>query len=302
MKIQHVTVCGVGELGTQIAFQIASRKFKVVVFDLNQQILDNAKIKFIAFGEKYKKDLKDASIDFDEVDIQEAIDSISYSTKLAEATKDADLIIEAIPENLEMKKDFYAELNQVAPEKSIFCTSSSTMLPSQLISDTKRATRLLALHCSFGIWNCNIAEIRRHEGTDAKVFDEVIAFAKTIDMVPLPIYKEQGGYIFNTLILPVLKAAQSLYINNISDPQTIDKIWMLATGSPIGPFGIYDIIGIEKAYDMIKMSVDNDYEDSALLLDFLQENFINKGKLGIATGEGFYTYPNPIYQNEDFLN
>ena len=296
MEIKNVTVCGAGVLGGQIAFQTAFHKFNVVVYDIKQELLENAKAKFISLGEVYKIDLNAT-----QGEIDETIARITYSTNLAEATKNADIVIEAIPENVQIKKDFYTTLGKVAPAKSIFCTNSSTLLPSMFAKETNRPERFLALHFANEIWKRNTAEIMGHAGTDPKIFDEVVGFAKSIGMITLPVYKEQPGYILNTLLVPFLTAAQFLNVNSIADPQTIDKTWMVATGSPAGPFGILDIIGITTAYNVTKMYADAGDEEAKKTVKFLQENFIDKGKLGVSTGEGFYTYPNPLYQSADFL-
>lgn len=296
MEIKNVTVCGVGLLGGQIAFQTAFYRFNVVVYNHRQESLDKAKKKFILLGEAYKMDLNATQ---EEVD--NTIARINFSTNLAEATKDADIVIESISENVQIKKDFYTMLGKVAPAKSIFCTNSSTLLPSMFAKETNRPERFLALHFANDIWKRNTAEIMKHAGTDLNIFDVVVEFAKSIGMIALPIYKEQPGYILNSLMVPFLKAAQFLYINNIADPQTVDKTWMKATGAPIGPFGIFDIIGIKTAYNIIKIFADDGDEELKKALKILQEKFIDKGKLGVSTGEGFYIYPHPKYQSIDFM-
>ena len=297
MNIQNVTVCGLGLLGEQIAFQIAfNSKFKVVVYDHDQKVLENAKAKLLSLGKAYKKN----SI-YTQQEIELTINSISYAFNLQEATKNADLVIETITEDLQIKKDFYKILGETAPAKSIFCTNSSILLPSVLASETGRPERFLALHFILNTWKRNIVEIMGHADTDPKIFDELIAFAKELDMVALPVYKENEGYVVNTLLVPFLRAAQSLYINKIADFQTIDKSWMITTRSPIGPFGLLDIIGIKTAYNLNKLAADAGDRNSKKMIRSLQKNFIDQNKLGVATREGFYTYPNPIFQSPDFL-
>lgn len=143
----------------------------------------------------------------------------------------------------------------------------------------------------------------QHPGTDKKVFDDVIEFAKAIGMVALPIYKEQPGYILNSLLVPLLDAAEKLLIKEVSDIETIDKTWMIGTGAPIGPFGILDVVGINTAHNIVlekvKKTGDQDYEK---LADLLKTDYIDKGKLGTSTGEGFYTYPNPNFTKKGFLS
>jgi 3-hydroxybutyryl-CoA dehydrogenase len=297
MEIKNVTVFGSGVLGGQIAFQTAFHKFNVTVYDINDDLLEKAKQKFNDLSERYKKDIQAS-----QEDVDLAIQRLSYSTDIAEAVRNADLAIEAIPENVEIKKAFYQKLSKVAPEKTIFATNSSTLLPSQFAQDTGRPKRFLALHFANEIWKNNTAEIMGHPGTNPTVFDTVVSFSKAIGMLALPIHKEQPGYILNSLLVPFLKAALELYFKGVADPQTIDKTWMKATGAPTGPFAIYDVVGLTTAYNITKMNADaSGDEKMQQAAQLLKENFIDKGKLGVHTGEGFYTYPNPSFQQPDFL-
>jgi 3-hydroxyacyl-CoA dehydrogenase len=296
MTIKNVTVCGSGVLGGQIAFQTAYHGFNVVVYDIEKDLLEKAKGKFIELGEAFKKDLSASQQELDS-----AIARISFTTDLAIASLDADLVIEAIPENLTIKKDFYSKLGKVAPEKTIFCTNTSTLLPSQFAQETGRPERFLALHFANQIWKQNTAEVMAHADTDPSVFDKIVDFAKSIGMVALPLYKEHPGYILNTLLPALLNAAYSLVLGGVTDPYTVDKTWMIATGSPIPPFAGVDIIGMNTPYFIaLQMAEQGDLQAKALA-DYLKINFIDKGKLGVSTGEGFYKYPNPAYQNSDFL-
>src|SRR5690625_2674082 len=142
----------------------------------------------------------------------------------------------------------------------------------------------------------------KHDGTDIAIFHEIVEFAKAIGMVPLPIYKEQPGYILNSLLVPLLDAAQMLLVKGVAEIETIDKTWMIATGAPQGPFAILDIVGIKTAYNITRAKAektgDKGYEE---LAELLKREYIDKGKLGIETGEGFYTYPNPSFKENNFL-
>ena len=141
-----------------------------------------------------------------------------------------------------------------------------------------------------------------HPGTDTEVFDTLVAFAKSIGMVALPLKKEQPGYIVNSLLVPLLDAALDLLVGGVADVKTIDKTWMVATGAPTGPFAILDVVGITTAYNINKMGAEKTGDSAKQqIVDYLKENFIDKGKLGVATGEGFYTYPNPSFKDPHFL-
>lgn len=295
--MKNVTIAGSGVLGAQIAFQTAFHGYKVTVYDISDEILEKAKKTFDILTENFKKDLH-ASPE----QLASTLNNLGYSSNLAEAVKDADLVIEAVPENPVIKTDFYEKLGKVAPAKTIFATNSSTLLPSQFAAATGRPEKFVALHFANEIWKHNTAEIMGHPGTAPEVFNALVDFAKSIGMVALPLHKEQPGYIVNSLLVPLLGAGLGLLANGVADVQTVDKTWMVATGAPVGPFGILDVVGITTAYNINKMAADATQDPTKLkVVELLKNEFIDKGKLGIATGEGFYTYPNPEYRNPNFL-
>ena len=152
--------------------------------------------------------------------------------------------------------------------------------------------------------NCgskNTAEVMGHPGTDAKYADIVENFAREIGMVPFRLHKEQPGYILNSLLVPFLEAGMDLWANDIADPHTIDKNWMISTGSPTGPFAILDIIGMTTPYNLQLAKAQNGVVGAKEIADKFKSEYIDQGKMGVATGEGFYKYPNPAFLEKDFL-
>ncbi|MFW7432119.1 3-hydroxyacyl-CoA dehydrogenase [Vagococcus carniphilus] len=293
MDIKNVTVIGSGVLGSQIAFQIAYSGFKVTVFDINDEALVKAQRSMVTLTKSYERDME-----VTDLELKEALSNLIYTTNLETASKEADLIIEAIPEIKELKINLYKQLATIAPESTIFATNTSTFLPSDFAAETGRPDKFLALHFANQIWLNNTAEIMGTAETDPDVFETIVAFSKNIGMIPLPLYKEQRGYILNSLLVPLLKSAEDLLVNEVANPETIDKTWMIATKSPRGPFGILDIVGLNTAYNI---ALSKDTDDSKKIAQFLKENYLDKGHLGIQSGQGFYTYPNPSYLEKDFL-
>ncbi len=296
MSFQYITVAGSGVLGSQIAYQTAFKGFPVSVYDVNEEAIEKAKAHYQTWMRRYQEDLNAS-----EEETQKAYDRITFFTDLNEAVKDADLVIEAVPERADIKTDFYHQLAEVAPEKTVFVTNSSTMLPSQFADATGRPEKFLALHFANEIWKNNTAEVMKHEQTNMDHFYEVIEFAKEIGMVPLELHKEQPGYILNSLLVPFLNSGLSLLVNEVADVETIDKTWMIATGAPRGPLAILDVIGMTTPYNINVQKAEQGDEDAKKIVQFLKENYIDQGKMGISSGEGFYKYPNPSYQDPDFL-
>lgn len=298
MNIKNVTIAGGGTLGSQIAWQTAFKGFNVTVYDAFDKGIEASKSFHKQFAELFLK-TRDASQE--EIDLTNS--RLSYTTNLEEAVKDADLISESIPEDVEIKKSFYTELAKVAPEKTIFTTNSSTTIPSEYAKETGRPGKFVALHFANGIWDANIGEVMGRPDTDPEFFDRVVEFAREIGMVPIPIHKEQNGYVLNSLLVPLLSAAGNLLVNDVTDIESIDKTWMISTGVKMGPFGVMDIIGMQTMYNIDKLWGEK-LGDEAMLARaaFIKHNYIDKGKMGVSTGEGFYKYPTPRYEEPDFLS
>lgn len=280
--IKNVTVLGSGVLGSQIAYQTAYAGFTVTAWDINDDAVAAAKERFTGLARRYDAEVEGAK----DGKSTAALERLTATSDLAAAVADADLIIEAVPESPEIKTSTWEQVGALAPEKTIFATNSSTLLPSSFKDATGRPNKFLALHYANQIWAQNTAEVMGTADTDPEVYKTVVEFAKEQGMVPIEVKKEQPGYVLNTLLVPLLNAAGYLYANGIADAETIDKTWRIGTGAPRGPMEIFDIIGLTTAYNV---SIMGD-EESQKFAKVLKEDFIDKGKLGIATGEGFYNY------------
>ncbi|GGN70318.1 3-hydroxyacyl-CoA dehydrogenase [Nocardia rhizosphaerihabitans] len=282
MEFRRVTVLGTGVLGSQIAFQTAFHGFDVTAYDIDDKALTAARTRFDELAKVYQQDVAGA----DASNTAATAAGITLTADLAAAAAEADLIIEAVPEVLEIKRDLYGKLGALAPERTVFATNSSTLLPSDIVDYTGRADRFLALHFANHVWKFNTAEVMGTEQTDPAVFRAVAEFAKAIGMVPIELHKEKAGYVLNSLLVPFLNSGIELAAGGYAEPAAVDETWRIATGAPMGPFQILDIIGLTTPYNILINGRDSDKKLAA----WLKENYIDKGKLGAATGEGFYRY------------
>lgn len=316
MNIQKIVVAGDGVLGSQIAFQSAYCGFDVTVWLRSDASIGRSQPKIDRLHQIYLAELAEAKnqigsshasfsrgliadpekLTLDKIVELEAAAEAAYqnlklTTDLAEAVKDADLIIESMAENPEAKQDFYKKLSPLLADKTIVATNSSSMVPSQFRDFVKNPQRYLAIHFANNIWRSNTAEIMGHDGTNQAAFDAAVDFAEAINMVPLKVLKEQPGYILNSMLIPFLNAGESLLANGVSDPETIDLAWRLGTGSPLGPFQILDIIGLTTAYNVMMNYPDaSDPQSTHGKIVAILKSYIDEGKLGINAGEGFYQY------------
>jgi 3-hydroxyacyl-CoA dehydrogenase len=314
MQMKNVVVAGGGVLGSQIAYQAAYCGFDVTIWlrsegsiSRTQPKLENLKkvyfdtINLMATKEGQTPENWARGIaEYDTFDKDEclkkasdAFDNIKLELDLSKAVADADIVIESMAENVEDKIEFYKKLAPCLPEKTIVVTNSSTLLPSKFAKYTGRPEKYLSLHFANSIWKNNIGEIMAQPKTEEKYFNEVMKFTEEIRMIPLPVRKEKSGYLLNSMLVPLLFSGMDLYVNGISDPESIDKAWTLGTGAPKGPFQILDTVGLTTAYNIVKMytkipSFLAPYNFKGM--EKMLKQYIDEGKLGISSGEGFYKY------------
>ncbi|MGO3833682.1 MAG: 3-hydroxyacyl-CoA dehydrogenase [Microbacteriaceae bacterium] len=281
--MQHLTVLGTGVLGSQIIFQAAYSGKDVVAYDISDEILAKLPERWEYLKPLYLRDLPDATPE----KLDAAVARIRASSDLGDALKDADIVIEAVPERLDIKQQTWEKIGELAPEKTIFCTNSSTLLPSDIAKFTGRPAQFLALHFANEVWINNTGEVMGHADTDPKAFEAVAVFAEEIGMVPIRIHKEQPGYVLNSLLVPFLSAAGQLLVRGVATPEDIDSTWKIATKSPLGPFEIYDIVGMMTPYMLNK---DSDNPVMREFAEMIKRDYIDKGYLGKGAGRGFYTY------------
>ncbi len=297
MNIKNVMIAGGGTLGSQIAWQTAFKGFDVIVYDAFEAGLEAGK----GFHKQYAETFI-AARGASQAEIDQTMARLRYTTDLSTAARDADLVSESVPESPEIKKGFYEELSAVARPQTIFTTNSSTMTPSEIVDAVGRPERFLALHFANPIWDANVGEVMGHPGTDPQIFEDVVAFARAIGMVPIPIHKEQNGYILNSLLVPFLMAALDLYFDDVADVEAIDRTWMISTGVKAGPCAVMDFIGMETIYNVAKLAGDTSGDERQLArAKRIKDEFVDQGRLGVKTGKGFYEYPNPSFLDPGFL-
>lgn len=313
-KFQNIVVAGGGVLGSQIAFQAAYCGFDVTIWLRSESSIGRTQPKLAQLKETYLETIQKMAspegkssriwacgiADGDSFDpeacaarVEKAADSIRLELDIDKAVENADLVIESMAENPDDKIAFYQKLAPAMPEKTVLVTNSSTLLPSKFAKYTGRPEKYLALHFANSIWKNNTAEIMAQPATSDEAFQAVMVFAEQIRMVPLPVRKEKSGYLLNSMLVPLLFSAMDLYVNDISDPETIDRAWALGTGAPKGPFHILDTVGLTTAHNIVKQ-----YTKIPRFLapynfrgmEAMLKKYLDEGKLGMSSGEGFFKY------------
>lgn len=276
----RATVLGLGVLGAQIALQAAAHGVEVTAYDVDEDALRAGRERLERFATAAARDLPDPADAY-----AAAPGRVRLTSDLADAVGAAELVVEAVPERLELKRDVWARVGAAAPPSAVLATNSSSLLPSAIADATGRPERFLALHFANRIWAQNTAEVMGHAGTDPAVADQVAVFAAAIGMEPVRLHREQPAYVLNSLLIPLLGAAAELLLKGVADVETIDRTWRTATGAPAGPFQVYDVVGLRTAHAIASAD-----PASRAWADYLQENYLDRGRFGVESGEGFYTY------------
>lgn len=292
MTIQKICILGAGTLGSRVALQSAISGFQVSVYDITQKALD--------FGRKtMEKILRQLakSGQLDETLIPGIFSRIQFTLDPVEAVNDADFINESVTEEVAIKKKVWRQFGEIAPEKTWFTTNTSYLLPSMFAEESGRPSKFCAFHFH-DVFYSRVVDIMPHPGTDPTMIPMLEDLGRKLNQVPVLVKKENPGYIFNTMLMALIGAAGKLLTREVGSIEDIDRSWMVNFHMPMGPFGILDSIGLDTAWHVTHKMPDAASQAFAALL----KTYIDQGKLGEKSGEGFYSYPNPTYKKQNFLS
>ncbi len=296
--MNHLTVLGSGVLGGQIAWHSAYKGKTVVVYDINEDALARCRAAHEQYAGIYLQ-----AVGAGAAEITATRSRLSFTTDLAKAVAQADLVIEAVPEVPEVKTSVYTKMAPLLPKHTLIATNSSTLLPRDFAAASGRPAQYCALHFANLIWTMNVVELMAHPTTSRETLTRVTQFALEIGMVPIAVQKEQNGYVLNTWFVPLLNAAQSLVTNGVCTPEDVDRTYLIVNrGASIGPMGMIDVVGMTTSFNVLShWGHINGDEQMLRNAAYIKEHFLDKGLQGMMGGEGYYKYPNPAYQREDFL-
>lgn len=229
-------------------------------------------------------------------DIAAARARVSTETDLERAAANADLVSESVFEDLDLKRHVHRALDRVAPPHTVLTTNTSALLVSDIEDAVDRGDRFAALHSHLGSLLVDIVGGPR---TSPATIDLLRRYVESLGAIPLVLRREHPGYVFNALNGPVLSMAMELLLAELADTETIDRTWMTDRGAPMGPFGMMDLFGLDLVRDSWSRRPDRDARRSPSV-ERLTE-LVDRGKLGLKSGAGFYDYPDPSFQDPDFL-
>lgn len=293
--IKNILIIGSGTMGQQIGFQCALYGCHVVLYDINDEILEKAmdRIKRLA-----SRMTREGRITPDQA--AETINNIRTTTDMADAAKDADLISESVPEDPVIKGKVFAQLNTLCPERTIFTTNTSTLLPSMIAPDTGRPEKFLAYHFH-DIRMTNVVDVMPHPGTSPEYVEIVKQFAEKTGLAPIVLQKESIGYVFNYMFSGLFESALTLASEEVSSVEDIDRVWMGIMRTLIGPFGLMDSVGLDTVWHVINFWAKKTEDPVKIKNAEFVKKYVDRGELGQKTRKGFYSYPNPSFASSDFL-
>jgi 3-hydroxybutyryl-CoA dehydrogenase len=293
--IKKVLIIGSGTMGQQIGFQCAIHGFEVALYDVAQDVLDKSLNRLERLAAEFT-----AAGKLTEEEARQAIDRIFATTDVVAAADEADLVSESVPEDPKLKARVFAQFNELCPERTVFTTNTSSLVPSMFAEATGRPAQFAAFHFH-DVRVTNMVDIMPHPGTAPETVDLVKAFAEKIGQVAIVLEKENHGYVFNAMLMDWMKTAQTLASRGVAGIEDIDRAWMGIMHAPVGPFGIMDSIGLDTALKITDYWAGVlDDPQARMNADFLRTR-VDAGNVGVKSGRGFYEYPDPVFARPGFI-
>ncbi|WP_172373798.1 3-hydroxyacyl-CoA dehydrogenase NAD-binding domain-containing protein [Sporosarcina jiandibaonis] len=282
-EIKHVGVVGSGAMGSQIAMVSALAGYPVTLQDIEQESLDKAKT-FLTL----QMDRRVEKERYTREEVDQAFERLTFTTNIEELSK-ANMIIEAIVEKLEAKRDLFSELDKIVTDDTILATNSSTIVSSKIADVVSNPGNVCNIHFFNPVLVMDMVEVVKGPHTSDETAEVSMAFVKSIRKTPVLLKKEISGFIANRILGKLMDEAVFLYENGYATHEEIDLVCKKALNHPIGPFELMDLTGIDVNYfvRMQRYSESGDKKDKPARI--VAEK-VGKGELGKKTGKGFYEY------------
>jgi 3-hydroxybutyryl-CoA dehydrogenase len=295
MEIKRISVIGLGTLGTQIAIQTAYYGYEVRGYDQDPQIFQKTIQKIKGMMKFLGKNPTMGAEEW-----EKGAGKVKLAKDLAEAVKDGDLVIEVVPEVLELKRKVWAQIDSLAPKGALLATNSSSIPVSRIESATQRPEKCLNIHFYQPAVGWTIVDVMGGTQTPPEVLETAKQFIRSIQCIPLTVKKEILGFCFNSVWRAIKRQTLYLWGEGFVDFRDVDRAWMVMFTPTHGPFFLMDLVGLDVVYD-IEMSYYNESKDPKDYPPKALKDMIERKELGVKTGKGFYTYPNPEFGRPEFL-
>jgi len=280
--MKKVFIIGAGQMGLDIGQVMAKSGLKVTFRDMTDEILTKAK-------EKLEKGLDKliSKEKLDEAGKKNIMDNISFTTSLEDA-KDSDLALEAIVENVEIKKSLFADLDRICKPECILATNTSSISITLIANATKRPEKFIGMHFFNPATVMKLVEVIRGLKTSDETFNAIYELSKLIGKDPIEV-KEGPGFVVNRILIPMINEAVMVLEEGLASPEDIDKAMVLGCNHPMGPLALGDLIGLDTCLHIMD-SYYSETQDQKYRAARLMRQMVRGGKLGRKTGIGFFDY------------
>jgi len=282
--INKISVVGAGNMGHQIALCCAVAGYQVKCSDINEEILKNAE----NFADTYLPQRVSKGKMTEEV-ARQARANISFTADLKEAAGDADVVIEAILEKLDLKLKIFAQLDEICPPHTILATNSSFIVSSKIAPATRRPDKVCNMHFFNPAMVMKLVEVVKGPHTSNETARKIFDLSKDMGKIPVMLQKEISGFLVNRIVSAINREALHIYDMGVASYEDIDTAVVHALGHPMGPFRMMDLTGIDLAYYIGMERYQESGDPAAKPSPIVVEKFIKK-EWGQKAGKGFYDY------------
>jgi 3-hydroxybutyryl-CoA dehydrogenase len=284
MEIKKVGVLGCGLMGSGIAQVAATAGFDVTVLEVEQKFLDKG---FAGIEKSLSKFAEKGSLK----ETPQAVRARLKGTTSKQDLADSDIVIEAIIENVEDKKNMYASLDPIVKKDAIFASNTSSISVTELLTAVKRPERFIGLHFFNPVPLMKLVEVVKTIATAPEVYDAAYEFGKKLGKVPVRT-SDKTGFIVNRLLVPYLLDAIRAYEEGVGSIEDIDNAMKLGCGYPMGPFTLLDFVGLDTTYYITHVMYD-EFKERRFASPPLLKRLVMAGWYGRKSGRGFYDYADP---------
>lgn len=283
MPVTNVSVIGAGTMGNGIAHVFAQNGFSVQLIDVHAAQLEKA---VQTISKNLDRQIAKGSLTEDQKITTLA--NLQTETDLKKGVAQADLVVEAATENVELKLNIFKSIDEAAPSHAILASNTSSISITKIASVTKRPEKVIGMHFMNPVPVMKLVEIINGYATTSDITDTIVTLSKTLGKVPC-VVNDYPGFIANKILMPMINEAICSLYEGIADVEAIDTIMKLGMAHPMGPLQLADFIGLDVCLSILQVLYDGfgnpKYAPCPLLV-----NMVTAGKLGIKSGEGFYKY------------
>jgi 3-hydroxybutyryl-CoA dehydrogenase len=281
--MKHITVIGSGTMGNGIAHTFAQFGYQVNLVDISEQALQKA---IQTIGKNLDRQLAKGTLT--EEDKSKTLANIKTHTVLAEAAKNADLVVEAASENVKIKLDIFKQLDEICKPEAILASNTSSISITTIAAATKRPDKVIGMHFMNPVPVMKLVEVIRGYSTSDEVCSAVMDMSKKLSKVPVEV-NDYPGFVANKILMPMINEAIITLYEGVAGVEEIDTVMKLGMAHPMGPLQLADFIGLDVCLNIMRVLQDGfgnpKYAPCPLLV-----NMVTAGHLGVKSGKGFYLY------------